>query len=45
MGELDQPPVGKESRDVQQSAEGSPLWIVVIMILMIVGLIVWYRFK
>ena len=46
MGQIDEPQVGKESSsDAQPARESSPLWIVIIMMLLLVALIVWYRLK
>jgi hypothetical protein len=48
MSELDGPTKGTErNADVLQppESEGSPLWIVAIMVLLLVALMVWYRFK
>jgi hypothetical protein len=46
MGELDELPKGTQPKaDAQQASEGSPLWIVALMVLLLVALIVWYRFK
>jgi hypothetical protein len=46
MGELNELPKDPEpNAHVQQTAEGNPLWIVAIMVLLLVALVIWYRFK
>jgi hypothetical protein len=46
MSELDEPRKGTEPKaDAQPSEEGSPVWIVAVMVLLLVALIVWFRLK
>jgi hypothetical protein len=45
MSELDQPPKGTDAQQPGEPEEGSPLWIVASMVLLLVALMVWYRFK
>lgn len=46
MGELDESLLrGRSNADGQPPREGSPYGIVLITILLLVALIVWYRFK